>query len=124
MRYQDVSTRISGNSCGIYLAYPTTLEFKPVYRGYRTLVSSGDTKVGIALRSFAARERQYITTFHSEVVFLPILELPAQELRQFEKQLLDLAKLKYPRSGSAREWFRTTDRQGLAEIVWSLHADA
>ena len=42
----------------------------------------------------------------------------------FEKQLLQLLRGSYSRSGPAREWFHTVDRQGLAERVWSLHIGA
>jgi hypothetical protein len=124
MRYEDAAARIPKTSTGVYVAYPTSLDLKPVYRGYKTRVNSEDTKVGISRRSFSSREQQYIQTFQSQVAFFPILELPVAELPGFEKQLLGLLRRNYSRSGPAREWFRTVDRQGLAELVWSLHIGA
>lgn len=120
MRYEDVATHIPNTSTGIYIVYPTSLELKPVYRGYKTIVNSEDTKVGIARRSFESREQSYMATFQSEVKFFPILELAATHLPDFEAQLLSHLGRAFSRSGRAREWFRTTERQAIAELVWSL----
>jgi hypothetical protein len=120
MRYEDAGARISKTSTGVYIAYPTSVELKPIYRGYKTIVNSEHTKVGIAQRSFESREHGYVAVFQSEVKFFPILELPATQLPEFKAQLIAHLRSKYSRSGPAREWFHTTERQAIAELVWSL----
>lgn len=123
MRYQDAGREIASNATGVYLVYPISHETKPIYRGYKTLVDCHDSKVGITKNSFAAREFQYGQTFQSEVAFFPLLRVAPEQLAQFELLLLGELKIRYAKSGRAREWFRTTERQAIAELVWSLHAD-
>ena len=120
MRYEDVGASISKTSTGVYIAYPTSFQLKPIYRGYKTMVNSEHTKIGIAQRSFESREYGYMAAFQSEVNFFPILELPVTQLAEFEAQLIAQLRGKYSRSGAAREWFHTTERQTIAELVWAL----
>lgn len=122
MRYEHAAANIPKSFTGIYIAYPTSSVFKPIFRGYRTEVNSEHTKVGIAKRSFSSREQGYIATFQSEVKFFPMLALPAIQLSRFEAQLIGHLLGKYHRSGPAREWFHTTERQAIAELIWSLGA--
>lgn len=63
-------------SPGIYLAYPTTPELKPIYPCYKTLVNGEHTKLGIARRSFQDRERQYIRTFQGRFYSIPFCRWP------------------------------------------------
>jgi hypothetical protein len=119
-RFEDAALRIADSATGIYLAHPTTAVFKPTYRGHKTIVNHNDTKVGIVRNSFAARRREYMATFQSEVAFYPLLEAPADVLPAIEQQLMLLLRGLYSRSGTAREWFRTTERQAIAELVWRL----
>ncbi|MCE7950060.1 MAG: hypothetical protein DYH18_03025 [Xanthomonadales bacterium PRO7] len=120
MRYENVAANIEKTSTGVYLAFPTCTTLKPTYPGHKTFVNSEHTKVGIARHSFASRERQYIATFQSEVAFFPVLALPAAQLPGFEAELLRQVRHLYPRSGRAREWFHTSARQALAELVWAI----
>ena len=120
MHYEELGASISKTSTGVYIAYPTSLQLKPIYRGYKTVVNSEHTKIGIAQRSFESREYGYMAAFQSEVKFFPILELPASQLAEFEAELIAHLRSKYSRSGAAREWFHTTERQAIAELVWSL----
>ena len=124
MGYESVAANIPKTSTGVYLAFPTSTSLKRTYPGHKTFVNSEHTKVGIARHSFASRERQYIATFQSEVAFFPILALPVPQLLAFEAQLLRQVRHLYPRSGRAREWFNTTARQALAELVWSISTGA
>jgi hypothetical protein len=80
MHYEDAAVCIPRNSTGVYIAYPTSAQFKPIYRGYKTVVNLEHTKIGIAQRSFESREHGYIAAFQSEVKFFPVLELPATQL--------------------------------------------
>jgi len=121
--YEEVSAGIPRTSTGIYIAYPTSAVLKPIYPGYKTFVNAEHTKIGIARRSFVSREHQYVKAFQAEVVFFPILELPAAALRAFEMQLLRMLLCTYSRSGHAREWFHTSERQAIAERVWSTYAN-
>ena len=108
-------------SPGIYLAYPTTPELKPIYPCYKTLVNGEHTKLGIARRSFHDRERQYMRTFQGEVLFHPVLEMAPAHLSEFEARVLAQLTQRYPKSGRAREWFHTAERQAIAELVMRLH---
>ena len=114
---------IPGDATGIYLAYSTSTVMKPTYRGHKTMVNDQHTKVGVATKSFLSRENEYMSTFQHEVAFVPLIALPVEQLSAFEGQLLLELRQRYPLSGSAREWFRTTERQLIAELVWQL-ADA
>lgn len=120
MRYEYVFLTIPGTTTGVYIAYPTIKEFKPTYRGHKTLVNHDHTKVGITRSNFIAREDEYMSTFQFEVAFFPVLELSADHLARFEARLLAELSAKYPRSGTAKEWFSTTKRQAIAELVWRL----
>jgi hypothetical protein len=124
MRFVSVAASIPADSVGVYIAFPTSVTLKPTYRGHKTLANSEHTKVGIARRSFASRQRQYLATFRSEVAFFPILALPALLLPAFETEVLREVKRLYQKSGRAREWFHTTERQALAELIWSMSAGA
>lgn len=124
MRLEVVAARIPMSATSVYVAFPTSCELVPIYPGYTTLVSSDHAKVGIAMKSFESRKVQYRRTFQSGVSFFPILELPSSELRAFESRFLPILCERFHRSGRAREWFRTVDRQGIAEVVWQMHAGA
>ncbi len=124
MRFQDAAKEIASSTTGVYLVHPTSYEAKPIYRGYKTVVDCHDTKVGITKSSFAVREAQYGRTFRSEVAFFPLLTVAPEQLVQLERLLLGELKARYAKSGRAREWFRTTERQAIAELVWSLRTDA
>jgi hypothetical protein len=107
-------------STGIYIAYPTSPILRPIYRGYKTLVNDQHTKVGIARRSFAEREKNYFVSFNKEVVFRPILELPREQLRNIERALIAELRNHHARVGRAREWFDTTDRDSLAQLIINI----
>jgi hypothetical protein len=119
-RFEEVSFTISGTATGVYLAYPTTDVFKQTYRGHSTLVNHGDTKIGIACENnFLARENEYMETFGNEVAFFPILQVnDLVVLRKLGSMLLPMLAARYPMSGRAREWFRTVERQSIADLVW------
>lgn len=122
MQYDIAALSIPGNATGIYLAYPTSPVLKPTYPGHKTLVNDQHTKIGIARNSFIIREDEYMRTFQHEVAFVPLLELQAYALSAFEAKVLALLRARFPLSGSAREWFHTTERKAIAELVWQLHA--
>ena len=124
MHYDIAALSIPGSGTGIYLAYPTSPVLKFTHPGHKTLVNDQHTKIGIARNSFVARENEYMWTFQREVAFVPLLELQADVSLVFEARVLALLLARFPLSGSAREWFRTTERQAIAEIVWRLHAQA
>jgi hypothetical protein len=124
MRYESVAAKIPMISTGVYLAFPTTATRKPTYPGHKTFVNSEHTKVGIARASFASRRSQYLFTFQSEVAFFPVLALPVLQLQSFEAELLHKVRHLYAKSGPAREWFHTTERQALAELIWSMSTGA
>ena len=87
-RFEDVSLAIGGSATGIYLAYPTSPELKPTYRGHRTLVNDLHTKIGVASKSFVSRENEYMSTFNFEVAFFPILEVSVPRLHVLESRVI------------------------------------
>lgn len=105
---------------GVYMAFPTTSVLKPIYRKLKTQVNDRHTKVGITIDSFAVREREYKKTFGGEVEFVPLAEVPAQLLAAIESKVLEELCARFQRVGHAREWFSTTEREVVAEIVLSV----
>ena len=114
------TSRVHRSSTGVYLAYPTTSVLKPIYRKLKTQVNDQHTKVGITIDSFAIREREYRNTFQNELVFVPLVEAPANRLPEIEKLLLVELRSRYSRVGKAREWFDSTDRNEIAKVVLSV----
>ncbi|MEI7465949.1 MAG: hypothetical protein WCJ87_11425 [Burkholderiales bacterium] len=113
---------ISPRSTGLYLAFPTTEVLKPTYRGHKTLVNLEHTKVGITMSSLRSRWSEYKRTFGGEVAFHPLFELSAPQPSIYESRLLDEMHRHFPKSGSAREWFFTTEREKIVAHALSLLA--
>lgn len=111
---------VRAKATGVYLAFPTTEVLKPTYRGHRTLVNLDHTKVGITTSSFHSRWSEYNRTFGGEVALYPLFELDVSTLAEFESLYLAQLLSKYPRSGVAREWFRTTEREEISMLLNEL----
>lgn len=109
--------RLSTNATGLYLAYPTTAELKPIYRGLKTCVNDRHTKVGQTRDGFGARGREYARTFSGKVRFLPLVRVSPEKLDDLEGAVLQALMARFERVGRAREWFDTADREAVAEIV-------
>lgn len=107
----------AGLSTGIYMAYPTTEELKPTYRGHKSFVNCRHTKIGITKQGFEARRSSYHKTFDGEVAFRVIAEVPPERLDSIERKLLTELRRRYPLVGTTREWFHTDDRQTILRIV-------
>ncbi len=108
------------DNTGIYIAYPTSSVMKSIYRqkNYITKVNHLHTKIGIARDSFAARRMGYVRNFDGEVKFLPIVHIEGGHLKEAEKAVIAAIRAKYNRVGKAREWFDTSDRERVKEIVF------
>ena len=103
---------------GIYIAYPTTSELKPIYKGYKTRVNNNHIKVGKCENGFLDREKDYQGTFHNEVEFHPIVILnTVDNVITLEKLLVPVIKERYKRVGFAREWFDTDDHESVIKII-------
>jgi len=102
---------------GIYIAYPTTSELKPIDKGLKTEVNDNHTKVGKCENSFLGREKNYLKTFHNEVEFHPVVILKKIEEVKIEKELIKVLKEKYKRVGFAQEWFDTDDHESVKKII-------
>jgi hypothetical protein len=102
---------------GIYIAYPTSSEFKPIYYKFKTKVNNNHTKVGKCENGFLGREKNYQKTFDNEVEFHPIVILNTKEDVQIEKELIQVLKERYKRVGFAREWFDTDDHESVIKII-------
>lgn len=106
---------------GIYIAYPTTSELKSIYKpkNYKTMVNDQHTKVGIAKDSFNSRSKGYYGNFDNKVDFIPLVIIDVKHLGQIEKIILSEINAEFSRVGRAREWFDTTNRKRVTEIVFS-----
>jgi hypothetical protein len=106
---------------GIYIAYPTTSELKSIYKpkNYKTMVNDQHTKVGIAKDSFNSRSKGYYGNFDNEVDFIPLVIIDVKHLGQIEKFILSEINAEFSKVGRAREWFDTTNRKRVTEIVFS-----
>ena len=120
MKFEDLAMTIPGAATGIYIAHPTTEILKPTYRGHKTQVNHLHTKIGITTKSFVKRENEYMRTFQYEVAFYPILIATPEVLAALETGVLQELLTCYSKSGSAKEWFFTTERQAIAELVWKI----
>lgn len=118
--FESHALTITGDAIGVYLAYPTTSVLRPTYRGHKTLVNHEHTKVGITTKAFVTRENEYMRTFSFELAFFPLLVAPLASLYVMEHAILAEMRRRYPLSGAAREWFHTTARQDIAELVWTM----
>ena len=106
------------NQTGIYLAWPTSPTWKPIYTGSKTEVNDTCSNVGIASDSFAVRKGSYRGTFHGEVEFIPLaIVADPNELTRVWQNLLDRIHAEFDRVGQARQWFHTEDRARMKEIV-------
>lgn len=104
---------------GIYIAYPTTEKMKSIYRpkNYKTLVNNQHTKVGIAKDSFTSRSKGYYSNFDNEVVFTPLIIIEEEHLKVIENIILNEIAKEYKKVGRAREWFNTTNRERIIDII-------
>lgn len=108
---------INMESTGIYMAFPTTTKLKPTYRKHKSMVNDQHTKVGITVKSFRERSGEYNRTFDGEVDFVPLLVMDPNELAFIEKEILTALRSEFGNVGRTREWFDTTDRERISEIV-------
>lgn len=114
------TVQFNRQATGIYIAFPTTPVLKPIYRKLKTQVNDQHTKVGITVSSFASREREYRNTFQGEVMFMPLAEIPVHRLPAIEAMLLVEMTTRFQRVGRAREWFATTERDTVMDVVRSV----
>ena len=114
------NAQISPHAIGVYMAYPTSDVLKPIYRLLKTQVNSAHTKVGITVKSFGEREREYRRTFQNEVTFVRVGAVPLALIPVVEAAILaDLGGC-YSRVGKAREWFECADREAVLHRVLAV----
>lgn len=115
--YPQAKNSLDGT--GIYLAFPTSSMLKSIYpqKQYKTMVNDQHTKVGIAKDSLRARKRNYLNAFDNEVKFVPIAFVEQEFLEFIEDLILLELRSRFSRVGKSREWFHTSDRQKVIEIV-------
>ena len=76
---------------------------------------SASEQFGALVREYDARALP-----SGEVAFHPLFELPVPELSAYEARLLPEMLRRFPKSGSAREWFFTTERDSITELTRTL----
>jgi hypothetical protein len=104
---------------GIYLVYTKSSKLQSIYKqkNYKTLVNNQHTKIGITQNSFASRKKTYEANFGSDLVFKELIILDKKHLKNIEDEILNKLKLEFNKVGRSREWFDTTDRDRIIEIV-------
>jgi len=103
---------------GIYITYPKSTEEKSIYKAkdYKTKVNNQCTKIGIVETNFASREKCYVDNF-GDIVFQQIAIVDKVYLKEIEKRILTEIKKEFKTVGWSREWFHTTNRERLIDIV-------
>ncbi len=119
MAYDDTKTENSLDKTGIYIAFPTSSTIKSIYpqKQYKAMVNNQHTKVGIAKDSLRARKLSYLRTFDNEVEFVPIAVVEQEFLKSVEERIILEIRSRFSRVGKSREWFHTSDRRKVFEIV-------
>ena len=108
---------------GIYITYPKSEEEQSIYKAkdYKTKVNNQCSKIGIVETSFASREKCYADNF-GDIVFQQIAIVDKVYLKEIEKRILTEIKKEFKTVGWSREWFYTTNRKRLIDIVRSVLA--
>ena len=106
------------NRTGVYIAYPTSPTLKSIYRpkNYKTKVNDQHTKIGIAKNNFKSRKSDYLGNFDNEVEFMPVVLIAPEFLEAIEKSIVSVLCSNFRRVGRT-EWFCTTDRRRISEII-------
>lgn len=115
---------LNDSATGIYLAYPRTEESRVDREGQWTLVNCKHTKVGFAAHSFRASSAQYRRDFDGNVKFMPLAEVPAQDLAEVEQALISKLSSRFPRVSCAANWFVTQDRQSIISMIYAQLTEA
>ena len=104
---------------GIYLVYTKSTKLQSIYKAknYKTQVNNQYTKIGITQNSFASRKKTYEANFGSDLVFKELIILDKKHLKNVEDEIINKLKQEFNKVGSSREWFDTTDRGRIIEIV-------
>ena len=110
---------ITNTGCGIYLAYPRSEGCMIAKGDVDTLVSRRHTKVGITPESFIASGSNYRRDFDNRVKFIPLVEIPAQRLREVEENVLAALASRYRLVGGTRNWFDTQQRDSIISLIYS-----
>lgn len=111
---------------GVYIAYPTSPILKSIYRpkNYKTKVNDQHTKVGIASDSFRSRKCSYLGNFDNEVEFIPVVFVDREFLDAVEKLIITVLWSNFSRVGRSREWFCTSDRRRISDIIAKTLVDS
>lgn len=110
---------------GIYLVYPKSKEPQSIWKpkGYKTKVNCNHTKVGKTNDFAGALHGRYIPNF-GDVEFFDITEVPQSKLAGVEKAIHYRIKQEgIKRVGRSREWYDTTDRTKLKDIILQVVAE-
>jgi hypothetical protein len=103
---------------GIYLTYPKDKAKQSIYKAknYKTEVNNQCTKIGIVETSFASREKAYKKNF-GDIEFMSLAIVNKADLKTIEKTILIEIKKEFKKVGRSREWFHTTNRNRIIDIV-------
>jgi hypothetical protein len=125
--FKEVSKTIDIHYGGIYIAYPTSEKPKRGRHAHIAPDANWDyTKIGTAVR-FTKRRGDYMREFNREVDFYPVFQkfnLGEPALIALQNKVSEtLVALGYKRVRLTRDWFHTTERQAIAEVIWKLGAE-
>lgn len=103
---------------GIYITFPKSNNKQSIYKAknYKTKVNNECTKVGIVETTFDSREKSYADNF-GDIVFEKIAFVDKVYLKDIERLFLAEIKKEFKTVGRSREWFHTTNRERLIEII-------
>lgn len=107
------------NKKGVYITYTKSETFESIFKqkNYKTEVNKEFTKFGITEKNFKSRKKCYTNNFGQDIVFLPIPVSDIVDLKDLEEQILEILGNKYKKAGRAREWFNTTERKIILQII-------
>lgn len=81
------------------------------------MVNDQHTKLGIANNSFIRHKKEHLANFDNEVDFIPVAIIATEHLERIEVQIKTAMHRGFEKVEQTNEWFDTSDRQRILEII-------
>jgi hypothetical protein len=113
---------LSKSAChqtGVYIAYPASQTLKSIdkTKNHKTMVNDQNTRLGIANDSFLSCKKWHLENFDNEVDFIPVATIGSEYLGHIEAQIISAIQSEFQKVEQTNEWFDTSDRQRILEII-------
>jgi hypothetical protein len=113
---------LSKSAChqtGVYIAYPASPVLKSINKSnnHTTMVNDQHTKLGISKGSFLNNKKEHRDNFDNEVDFIPVATIGSEYLGHIEAQIISAIQSEFQKVEQTNEWFDTSDRQRILEII-------